>query len=46
MSILIIQNIITGERFEECFDSEYLKEKYKNKCKYSKRIRVIGEIKY
>ena len=34
-----------GERFEKEFASPYLMDKFINKCKHSKKIKVIGKFK-
>lgn len=39
----IILNLENGERFTKYFDSIYLANQFKNKTKYSKKIRIVGE---
>lgn len=40
---LILLNLKTNETFTKFFDSPYLAEKFKNKIKYSKKLRLVGE---
>ena len=42
---LVIINLVNKKKFTKIFNSEYLKNEFKNKCKYSKKIKVIGEFK-
>lgn len=41
---LIILNLQNNEKFTKYFVSPYLAEQFKKKIKYSKKLRVIGEI--
>ena len=41
---LIILNLKNNERFEKHFDSPYLAEQFKRKLKYSKKLRLVGEL--
>lgn len=40
---LILLNLETNERFNKYFETPYLAQKFKNKIKYSKKIRLVGE---
>jgi hypothetical protein len=42
---LDIINLESNKRFIKNFDSVYLMNKFLNKCKYSKRIKVVSIIK-
>ena len=35
-------NLINGEKFNKLFNSEYLMNKFVNKCKYSKKLKIIS----
>ena len=41
---LILLNLESGESFVKYFDNPYLANKFKNKLKYSKKLKVVGEI--
>lgn len=41
---LILLNLKNGESFVKYFDNPYLANKFKNKLKYSKKLKVVGEI--
>ncbi len=38
----LIEEIETGRRFELTFGSPFLFDKYKKKCKHSKKVRIIS----
>lgn len=40
---LIILNLQNGQRFIKYFENPYLANKFKNKLKYSKKLRIVGE---
>lgn len=40
-----ILNLKTNEKFVKYFDSLYLLEKFKNKCKHSKNIQITAIFK-
>lgn len=40
----ILLNLENGERFTKYFASPYLANKFKNKLRYSKKLRIVGEI--
>ncbi len=40
-----LENLNNGEIFEKYFDSPYLMNKFLNKVKYSKKIKLIGKVK-
>lgn len=42
---LIILNLINNQKFSKIFNSEFLKEDFKKKCKYSNKIKIIAEFK-
>ena len=42
---LIIYNLENKQMFEKYIKNEYFLRKFKNKCKYSKKIRIISEVK-
>lgn len=41
---LIILNLENNISFAKHFDNPYLANKFKNKLKYSKKLKVVGEI--
>lgn len=41
---LIILNLQNNEKFTKYFASPYLAKQFKKKLKYSKKLKVIGEI--
>jgi len=41
---LILLNLENGERFVKYFESPYMAKQFKNKLKYSKKLRVVGEV--
>lgn len=43
MIILSILNLENNKTFAREFSSPYLADKFKNKAKYSKKIKIIGE---
>lgn len=45
MYTVILINKNSGKEFEKKFSSPYLMEKFINKCKYSKKVKVIGVVK-
>lgn len=40
---LILYDLITNKSFRKYFDTEYDKEKFKRKLKFSKKIRVLED---
>lgn len=40
---LIILDLTTNKKFSKVFTSEYLKNRFKSKCKYSKKLKIIAE---
>lgn len=42
---VLLQNLKTNETFEKTFDSPYLKDQFIRKCRYSRKVVVIGVIK-
>lgn len=38
-------NLPNGEKFSKLFNSEYLMNKFVNKCKYSKKLKIISIFK-
>ena len=42
MYTVTVLNLITKQTFDKIFSSPYLARKFISKCKYSKRVRVIG----
>lgn len=38
-------NLINGEKFNKLFNSEYLMNKFINKCKHSKKLKIISIFK-
>lgn len=42
---LNILNLQTNKTFIKYIKNEYFLRKFKNKCRFSKKIRIIGEIK-
>ena len=43
---IVVINLDTHQKFTKRFDSPYLLEKFKNKCKYSKKVKIISESIY
>lgn len=39
---VILMNLKTGERFTKTFESLFLCRKFVNKCKYSRKVKVIS----
>ncbi len=39
-------NLKTKEKFSKIFYSEYLLNKFKNKCKYSKKVLITSVVNY
>jgi len=39
---LTIYDIENNKVFTKCFNSPFLRDKFKNKLKYSKKLKVIG----
>ena len=39
-------DLSTNKSFKKVFDSYYLLNKFKNKCKYSKKIKITSIINY
>lgn len=35
-------NVATGKEFKKVFDSPYLLNKFLNKCRFSKRVKVLS----
>ncbi len=42
---VIVLDLSSGKKFRQKFNSEYLFNKFKNKCKYSKKVKIIAEFK-
>ena len=42
---LVILNLINNQKFSKFFNSKFLKEDFKKKCKYSNNIRIIAELR-
>lgn len=40
---LIVLNLENGESFVKYFENPYMANKFKNKLKYSKKLKVVGE---
>jgi hypothetical protein len=40
-----VLNLLTNQVFTKYIKNEYFLRQFKNKCKYSKKVRVVGEIK-
>ena len=40
----VILNLENNERFTKIFNSLYLANKFKNKVKYSKKIKIVSEV--
>lgn len=40
--LITIINIESKQMFEKYIKNEYFLNKFKNKCKYSKKIKIIG----
>ncbi len=38
-------NLETNSKFTKVFTSEYLLTKFKNKCKYSKKVKIVAIFK-
>lgn len=45
MYTVTLLDLKSNKRFEKFFNSPYLMNKFINKCKYSKKIKVIGVFK-
>lgn len=43
MCELVILDLTTNKKFSKIFENEYLKNKFKSKCKYSKKLKIIAE---
>lgn len=41
---LILLNLENGERFVKYFENAYLANTFKKKLKYSKKLRIVGEV--
>ena len=39
-------NLVNNKTFKKWYYSPYLLEKFKNKCKYSKKIKILSILKY
>ena len=39
---VIILDLKSGKRFTQTFKSLYFLEQFKNKCKYSKKIKIVA----
>lgn len=42
---VIVLDLSSGKKFRQKFNSKYLFNKFKNKCKYSKKVKIIAEFK-
>lgn len=42
---LTILNLENNTTFEKYIQNEYFLRKFKNKCRFSKRVRILAEIK-
>ena len=40
---VVILNLETNQTFKKVFDSPYLYRKFANKCKHSKKVKIISE---
>lgn len=43
---LILQDLKTNKVFSKWFTSPYFADRFKNKVKYSKKLKLIGEFKH
>jgi len=39
---VILINLVTGKRFVKTFDSLFLCRKFVEKCRFSKKVKVVG----
>ena len=39
---VLLMNLETGEKFTKVFDSLFLCKKFVDKCRYSKKVRVLA----
>lgn len=44
MITITLRNLKTGEVFDKVFTSPYLARVFVNKCRFSKKVRVIGTV--
>ncbi len=42
---VIVLELATNKKFKRKFKSEYFLNKFKNKCKYSKKVKIVAEFK-
>lgn len=41
--VVVLKNLISGEIFEKEFDSPYQRNVFKTRCRYSNKVRCIGD---
>lgn len=41
--IVVVKNLLTGKLFEREFDSPYQRNVFKTRCRYSNKVRCIGD---
>lgn len=43
---VILKNLQNNKVFEKFFENPYLLNKFKNKCRFSKKVEIIGVVKH